>query len=268
MQRGYLGPGQGAEMKLYMAIVLILGVVTILPANTSVEGAESAFREGNNLFQQGDYDGAILIYEDIITGGYLSGSLYYNLGNAYYRTGDVARAILNYERARRKIPDDEDLRYNIGMARMATVDQIEPIPRLFVWDYWDSIKSSFSLSSLILIGFFAYLAVLASIAVFVLARNPGARRYSLPAGFCSFALLLLVLVLLTVRISSLENRDQGVIMVEIADVKNAPDEDGPDAFVLHPGTLVKITDRVGDWMQVRLEDGKVGWTMAENMEII
>jgi len=255
-------------MKLYMTLVLVLGLVTILPADTSLEGAESAFREGNNFFQQGDYDGAIRVYEDIITGGYLSGPLHYNLGNAYYRTGDVARAILNYERARRRIPDDEDLRYNIEMARIATVDQIEQIPRLFVWDYWDSIKNFFSFSSLVLIGFAAYLAVFASIAVFVLARGFGARRYSLPAGICSLILLLTVLVLLAERTSYLENRDFAVIMVEAADVKNAPDADGPDAFVLHSGTLVKITDMMGDWIQVRLADGKVGWTISENMEII
>jgi hypothetical protein len=256
-------------MSLMLAVLtLSLSISPLLAEPSLVEEAESAFREGNTVFQKGEFEAAIRIYEELAARGYASGPLYYNLGNAYYREGDIARAILNYERARHWMPNDEDLAHNLEVARLMTVDQIEPIPRLFLWDYWDSFRDSLPVSTLILIGYTAYLLILGCVALFSFSRQLGIRRYGILTGTGAGIVLVLVILLLGTRVSRMSSREYGIIMPSVVEVKNAPDDEGPNLFVLHGGSKMKITDRVGEWIQIRLEDGKVGWMNESGAEII
>ena len=89
---------------------------------------EAFFEEGNRLYQEGDFAGAVELYERILESGVESGELHYNLGNAWFRLGEIGPAVLHYERARRMMPRDDDLRANLELARSLTVDEITPLP--------------------------------------------------------------------------------------------------------------------------------------------
>ena len=94
---------------------------------------EAFFDEGNRRYQQGDYAGAIELYERILESGLESGELHYNLGNAWFRLGALGPAILHYERARRIMPRDGDLEANLELARALTVDQVTPLPGFWLF---------------------------------------------------------------------------------------------------------------------------------------
>ena len=47
---------------------------------------------GDSAYMQNDYLSAIQIYENLLQQGE-SAEVYYNLGNSYYKSGDIARAI-------------------------------------------------------------------------------------------------------------------------------------------------------------------------------
>src|SRR5512141_3017076 len=96
--------------------VLCVAVLAVLPARMRAQTPEQRFEPGNEAYQQGKMSDALAIYESILRNGYVSGPLYYNLGNAYYRAGNIPRAILNYERALRFMPGDDDLRHNLQLA--------------------------------------------------------------------------------------------------------------------------------------------------------
>src|SRR5437660_11435131 len=66
---------------------------------SSFAQAEGDFTKANQEYAQGHFKGAISSYEDLVRAGQWSANLFYDLGNAYFRTGDFGQAILNYERA-------------------------------------------------------------------------------------------------------------------------------------------------------------------------
>jgi tetratricopeptide (TPR) repeat protein len=235
-----------------------------LPAQTP----EEMLRQANQLYQQGKFSEARDAYGAILSGGYESPELLYNLGNACYKSGSVPAAILNYERARRLLPGDEDLRHNLQIANMMLTDRIEPAPRLFVWDYWDGIKNWFSVSGLTLIVYLFYALVAVSASVFFLARTYALRKIAILAGSGLFVVFLFLLVVLIARLGDVTRTDEAVVMSQIVTVKNSPDAKSSDAFVLHGGVKVQLIDRVGSWSKVRIADGKIGWLEASAVEVI
>ena len=96
-------------------------------------GQEAFFDEGNQRYQNGDFDGAVASYARILEAGLESGDLYYNLGNTYFKRGEIGPAILYYERARRLMPADEDLLANLALARQLTADEITPLPQFWLF---------------------------------------------------------------------------------------------------------------------------------------
>ena len=112
-------------------LVLAIAVSWFLP--TQVSGQDEFFQQGNQLYQGGDFAGALKAYQAVLQGGFESADLYYNLGNAHFKTGDLGRTILNYERARKLNPGDADIQANLDLARSLTVDEIEPLPRFWLF---------------------------------------------------------------------------------------------------------------------------------------
>lgn len=253
-------------MKIRRCLILFLMLCTprLLPA----QSPEQLFVQGNQLYQQGKIAEAREAYEDLANKGYVGGELLYNLGNAYYRTGNVPKAILQYERALRLLPSDEDLRHNLLLANLSITDRIEPAPRLFVWDYWDAAKSWLPLRTLTLVAWGWYVALLAAIAGIVLARTYATRKVAAIAAVgCAVGFLLFAAVLIGL-IGDLSRGDQAIITAGIVTVKNSPDIKSSDAFVLHGGVKVQVIDRYATWSKIRLADGKVGWMEAGSAEII
>jgi SH3-like domain-containing protein len=94
------------------------------------------------------------------------------------------------------------------------------------------------------------------------------RRIALFSGIGMGVVCILLVVLITARLSDLSRTDVAVLMPEVATVKNSPDAKSSDAFVLHSGVKVQIVDRVSSWVKVRLADGKVGWVEGAALEVI
>jgi tetratricopeptide (TPR) repeat protein len=224
--------------------------------------------EANQLFQQGKYVEARDRYESIVRNGYVSGELFYNLGNTYYKTGNIGRAILNYERAQRHIPGDDDLRHNLQLANLVITDKIESTPRLFIWDAWDTLKGMMSVDTLTWLVYGVYLVLLGLVATFFFSTSYGLKRFALLSCIAVGTLLVFTAVLLAARIDDVTRTDAAIVLVDITTLKNSPDANSTDAFVLHAGVKVTITDSVNEWMKVRLADGKVAWMEKASAEVI
>jgi len=248
--------------------VFVIGLLVCGASALHAQSPQQVFEQANQLYQQDKFAEARRAYESLVRNGYVGGELFYNLGNAYYRSGDVARAVLSYERALRLIPNDDDLRHNLLLANLMIADKIEPTPRLFVWDYWDSIKQAMSLQGITWLAYVFFVLAIGSGVVVILSRTYRTRRVAFSTGIATALVHVFLLVVIVARVSDLSRKDTAIVITSITTVKNSPDEKGSDAFVLHAGVKVQITDRLKEWIEIRLADGKVGWMESSAAESI
>ena len=105
---------------------VISAILLIFSLGVSASDMEDLFQEGNRFYQAGDYESALQSYRRILEMGHESGPLYFNMGNCTYKMQEIGRAVLFYERAKKLMPGDEDVRANLALANLAVVDKIEP----------------------------------------------------------------------------------------------------------------------------------------------
>jgi tetratricopeptide (TPR) repeat protein len=251
-----------------MRRILLLLCLLLLASRVPAQTAEQLFTQANQLYQQGKVAEARDLYESIARTGYAGGELFYNLGNAYYKGGNVPKAILNYERAMRLMPGDDDLRHNLQLANLMITDRIEPAPRLFVWAYWDAVKEWFSLRGATLVAYAWFVIVAAMIGTLILARTYALRKTAALAAAGASVVFVFLLVVLLDKIEDVNRTDEAIVIAQIATVKNSPETNSSDAFVLHGGVKLQVVDRLNTWAKIRLADGKVGWLEAAATETI
>ncbi|HEY3294197.1 MAG TPA: tetratricopeptide repeat protein [bacterium] len=246
--------------------ISILLFALLALSSLALADARSGFEEGLRLYRSNDIDGAITAWENVVRQGEVSGPLYYNLGNAYFRAKKYGLAILNYERAHKLLPRDHDVVGNLDLTRMATVDKIEPSVRLVVWNWVDSVRDHFSLHELAML-FYAFGFACAA---FLVAGRLGAPK--LRQSLKTVTVVLLVFYVLSgawyVWRASLDARPYGVVMATKTDAYSAPDDASKQLFSLHEGTRVQIGESLSGWVNVRLVDGRKGWIPLQSLEKI
>jgi tetratricopeptide (TPR) repeat protein len=240
----------------------------VIAGISSADEAAQRFEQANQLYLQAKYPDAVAQYEKIVQSGFESGELYFNLGNAYYKSGNIQKAILNYERARQLLPRDEDVQFNLQLANLQVVDKIDAVPRLFVYRWVDSMLALFSLSTMGWIVYSFFILTLAAFAFFLYARTYPQKRLSMFAGLVFSTALILTMIGYGVQSYKETNTEFAIVMSDVANIKAAPDSKGNDLFVLHKGLRVQVLDSVNHWRKIRLADGKVGWIPEEDCESI
>ena len=230
--------------------------------------ATQTFEQANQLYLQAKYPDAIAQYEKIVHSDYESGELYFNLGNAYYKSGNIQKAILNYERAKQFLPRDEDVQFNLQLANLQVVDKIDAVPRLFIFRWVDSLLTLFSLPTMGWIVYSFFILTLTVFAYFLYAQTYAQKRLSMFAGLVFSAALILTIIGFGVQSYKESNTEFAIVMNDVANIKSAPDSNGNDLFVLHKGLKVQVLDSVNHWRKIRLADGKIGWIPEDNCESI
>ena len=225
------------------------------------------FQAGNRLYQAGDHAGALDAWLGLHEDGFESGELHYNIGNAYFRLGELGRAILFYERARVALPRDESVRTNLELARSLTADQITPLPGFWVPRVVGWAVQVVPRGWLIAVLALGYLG-LASVLLYRL-LSTGPPYWTRHAAVAAAALTLVVGTNLLIREFGIGRAERGVILQTEAAVQSAPSDDPSlQLFTIHEGAVVRIDRRSSDWLEIVLEDGKVGWVRAGDLETI
>lgn len=249
-------------MAAALGLFLMRGAVL---AQTS-PGAVEAMWAANQQYESGEFQAAAEAYEAIIAAGTRDSSVYYNLGNAYFKQGDLGRAILNYRRAHVLNPRDPDIVANLRIARAQTVDQIEATAAGSVANFvqvaedWLTLHEAgiLALALWLLIGFFALLAVF----------KPLWRRWT---GVI-IAVLALFLAIGLVSMASRSFRAQryppAVVVAEQVNVTSGPGSTDQYLleFTLHSGTEVLVLESRSDWRRISLPGDLQGWVTAEAIE--
>jgi hypothetical protein len=229
------------------------------------QSADAVYTNANVLYKANDYQGAQAAYEKLIADGYKEADLYYNLGNCYYRQNDMAKAILNYERALRISPNDEDISHNLNIANAHIADKIVPVPQLGIIKAWQGFMHSYSAQGWLLWAIaMAWLALIGgTMFLFTTWKKTGA---GIAATFIFITVAFTSLAY--TRGSAEANSGEAILTAESIYVKNAPDTNSGNAFMLHAGVKFNLLDKVGNYYKVRLADGKTGWLSSNSFEQI
>ena len=249
--------------------IIIIVLFSLLATGTaSANQLDELMQKGGDYYRNGEYDKAIETYEEILNDGYEGTALYYNLANSYYRIGKLGYAILNYERALKLSPTDEDAKHNIAFANLSTIDRIQPLPKFFIFDIWEAILGMFSVNGWSYLAYFLYIILLMFIAYYFFVKTIFQQKVILFSGLGVLIILALTVSLLVVKVNREKTEKSGVVVVQSVTVKTSPDIKSTDTFIIHEGLKVKLEEELDDWLKIRLADGKVGWLLAENVEEI
>ncbi len=223
-------------------------------------------------YRAGDFRKSIELYELVVAEALAenreSAAVYYNLGNAYYRDNQLAKAILNYERARLLDPGNSDIRHNLHFAQNKTEDRIEQAGIFFLQEWFKGVRDLNTSNRWAVISIIFFLLFLGCVAIFLFLQLLWVRK----TAFYSAILFLLLMIGATLFAFSQKRermlRDDAIVMVGAATVNASPDRNSNRLFELHEGTKVRIRNSDGDWYEVEIANGSVGWTEKENVEVI
>jgi tetratricopeptide (TPR) repeat protein len=250
-------------MNKYLIVILFL-----LPSLTFAATPEITIAKANKAYTDGFYDNAIELYKSVISAGYESVDLYYNLGNACYKQNDIASAILYYEKAHKLDPGNEDVNFNLKIANTKITDKIEAIPEMFYKRWYRKLIESYSVDKWSKTGLvFLCLGLIAGLFYFV-SRTLITRKAGFWLGIIFILISLFSFLFAWQGYNDIVHRKEAIIFAPTVTIKSSPDEKSVDLFVLHEGSKVELIDNIGTWYEIRIANGSVGWLNESTIERI
>ena len=250
----------------YFIIFFILSFS--LFGNSMKDSAVVYMQQANEAYQSNNFEDAIALYTTVVDLQYESATLYYNLGNAYFKSGNNARALLWLERARRLDPNNEDIIHNISFVQQKLIDKIEHLPELFIVKLWNKCSALLTGNQWATLSIIACAVFALCLLVILLVRIRWIRSISI-----FMAMLALIFTIFSIIFAKKESaryiqHPEGIIMGHVVHVKSTPTEKGSDLFVIHSGLKVGITDQLNEWVEIRLPNGEKGWVQLSQIEKI
>jgi tetratricopeptide (TPR) repeat protein len=252
--------------KRYILIVIFISLIVRIAVSQDTN--KDKFYQGVTYFTAGSYKEALQIWTDIYNTGYRSANLDYNIGNAYYKLNNIPLAILFYERAYLLKPADENINYNLQIARTLIVDRFQEIPELFFIKWYNFVSLFLSTNSWAKISITSFILFLLLLSLYIYSSRYRHKVIGFWLGVF-FIVLSLTSLAFTIRNKSLVyDSRKAIISSPMVNGKSSPDKSGNDIFVLHEGTKVTVEDEVGEWSEIRLSDGNKGWVPLNSIIII
>ena len=235
---------------------------------TTFADNNAAWEGGNAAYNEGRYSTASDIYESILSSGEHSAKLYYNLGNAYFKQEMLGKAILNYNRALRLAPSDEDIRHNLEYAEQATKDNIEQIPVFFLTAWSRTVRNIMGGNAWTIISLMMLSIALLSALAYQLAQRISLRKMGFYAMVVAAVLFIISSTFAYQQRQSVVNSQEAIVMSSAVSVKSSPDRAATDLFVIHEGTKLSLGEKINGWQEIRIADGRKGWVESSRIEII
>lgn len=241
-------------------------LVLLLPLLTGAENAavhpvsvDEQFDAANKLYAQSKFAEAAVAYQQIVEAGSVSPALYFNLGNAHFKSGQLGRAIAAYRQAEELAPRDPDLRANVQFAR----NRVEG-PKLRM-SLWRQKLGTFSATEWM--GF-ATAAVWITLSLLIVRMiKPSLRVPLRPWTVAAIVSSLLIFTGAKLAISQSASPQTAIVVVTDATVRNSPFDESPAAFTAHDGAELRVLDHKDDWLQVTDGNRNLGWVKRAAVEL-
>lgn len=244
-------------------LVLIL-VSDLTNGNSYIDSLEYA----NQQYMNGKFERAIESYHTIIDSGYEAPELYYNLGNAYYKTYKIAHAVYFYEKALRLAPNDKDIQHNLTVAQTLTVDEIDVLPEFFVKKWLYKLSVLFALKTWAIITIISFVILLMMILFYLFMAKISIKKLTFWVAILFFFICVVSFNMSMKQKAWMMDDSVAIIFSPSVNIKSSPDINGTDLFVLHEGTKVNVIDSIGEWREITLSDGNQGWLLKTDIKTL
>ena len=235
-----------------------------IPLFAVEEGISQYYKNGMDAYKKGQYDLAIQEFESILSNNWDSPELYYNLGNAFFRSGNTAGAVWAFESCLNLSPTHSDAKYNLKLANLKVIDRMGlPDPPLYL-QWYLGLKEQFTPTTWINITLFIFFLFSLSVTVnrlFLFSLVQNLRGVILTIFFIS-------LFLTFHSIWTDNSLNLGVIYSLKAEVRSEPNTFSTRLFEVHEGLKVSINQLENDWVEIELLDGKTGWITENQIRLI
>jgi len=249
-------------------ILFLYMVCTLGGSLLSASDLDSLYQKGNSLYEEGKYEEALGIYYQVIGQNMESADLYYNMGNAAYRSNSIGYAILYYEKALKLEPTHEDAANNLEFVSQYRLDAFEEVPRLFMGSWISGFVHLLPERIWSVVALLLFLVVLTGILIYLFAKRMAWKKTGFLSSVAGLLLFVLALSSAASRHREIVRPDSGIILAPSVVVRSSPSESGTELFILHEGTKVEISEEVGGWQNIRVIDGREGWILAEDFDSI
>ena len=248
--------------KILFLLLFLSGSTFVAQTNTNL------FDKANTAYKKTNYEEAIKLYKQIEAQDVVSSTLFYNLGNCYYKINNVANTIYYYEKALLLNPLNKDAAINLEFAKRMTIDIIDELPKTFLQRFEVNYIQKFSYNQWAMISIICSFLTAIFFFLFYFSKASGKKR----SYFLGSVLLFVLFIISTTTTYNQYNRTLSakiaIIFSPKTIVKSAPTDNAEEIFTLHEGTKVNVLDAVDNWKKIRLADGKVGWMLASDLKEI
>lgn len=255
-------------MMIKRVLIFVSALLLAAQVAQAREVYDRQWDSANTAYMNGDWAGAIAIYDSIEQAGMASPKLYYNMGGAHFKNGSVGKAVLYYNKALRLDPTDEDTQYNLRVAEGYVKDQIEVVPEFFASRWVRDVRTAMSSNAWAITSLVMLLVALVALMLYLLPIGLRYRKVGFGVGVVAGLLVVLSMSFASAQRTRALHSSEAVVMQSAVPVKSSPEKSSKDIFVIHEGTRVTVLDHLGDWSQVSIADGNKGWLLTSSIEVI
>ena len=228
------------------------------------QNIDSLFSSGNDSYNKNQFDVSVDAYENILSQGFYSADLYYNLGNAYYRLEDFANARWSYEMGINIDPRNKDMIHNLMLTKKKIPNTIEP-PDSQILDLINNFLTNFTYSDFVL--FSSIMLLLYSICFIIYRLMP-----SRPIAISYYVFIVLFFIgtsFSAIKFLWERNNNFGIILNDETKLYSAPflNED-ITISIFFSGNKVKIEQTTDKWIEISSIDGRKGWIRLEDIRTL
>lgn len=251
-----------------MKNAIITFYLFIISWNYSQFPSEEIFSEGIKHYNEGEYGKAISSFMTILENGQHSSSLYFNLGNSFYKINDVANSIFYYEKALLLSPNDKDIVDNLSFSKNMLIDKIEILPTNQLKQFSNYILGLLNVNKWLYLGLIIlYISALFFLLYFFNSISSLKKNYFITSIVSLFFAVFFFSAGITKNLNQKSNLF-AIIFDEKIDFRSEPNYRSEVLFNLHEGTKVLIKEELNDWVFVEIQDGNKGWIETQSIKKI
>lgn len=241
------------------ALTYFITLLIIASQSVIANSPERLFEQANTAYEAEQIDSAKKLYNQLINQGYTSHQLHYNLGNAHFKSGEIAKSILHYERALKLKPNDEDTRHNLNVANGQITDEFEELPSLFITSWWKGLITLFAPVTWWIIAIVLFWIFVAFVTLFILSKDIAVKKRLVGGIVSALVLTVLTVIIAIFSFMELQSHDNAIVIKATVSVYSEPQSGSTELYVIHSGLKVEIQETNNNWIEVRLPNGNKGW---------